>query len=162
MGGQTRWPRRLRPTGKPFRRKSCSHCKWKSFIILSLQMGTSYQTVSLFSSLHLSCPSRCIYHSLSLPASDSTCICCATFPPHFSVSSFYILSVLWLLLVSVFSVAFLSVRNTLMLRHKIFMDKCGPSLRTQTPLAKAELQWSYLLLIYLSKSFWLIDKSFSL
>ncbi len=119
MGGQKRWSQRFRPTGKPFRRKSCSHCEWKSFIILSLQMGISYQTFSLFSSLHLSYPTRCIYHSLSLPSSDSTCICCAT--PHFSVSSFCILSVLLLALISVFSVIFLSIRNTLMLRHRIFM-----------------------------------------
>lgn len=119
IGAQKRWPQRFRPTGKPFRRNSCSHCKWKSFIILSLRMGVSYQTFSLFSSLHLSYPTHCIYHSLSLPPSDSTCICCAT--PHFSVSSFYILSVLLLALINVFSVVFVSLRSTLMLRHRIFM-----------------------------------------
>lgn len=113
------------PQGSHSERKSCSHCKWKPFIILSLQMGVSYQTFSLFSSLHLSFPSHCIYHSLSLPASDSTCICCPTFPAHSSLSSFYILSVLLLVLISVFGVNVLFIRDDLISRHRIFMDKCG-------------------------------------
>lgn len=122
------------PQGSHSDRKSCSHCKWKSFIILSLQMGVSYQTFSFFSSLHLSFPSHCIYHSLSPPASDSTCICCPTSPAHSSLSSFYILSELLGVLISVFGVNVLFIRDDLIRRHRIFMDKCDASPCAQTPL----------------------------
>lgn len=105
MGRQKRWPQRVRPTGKPFKGKSCFHCKWKAFIILSLQMGISYQTFSFFSPSHLSYPSHCIYHSLSLPASDSTCICWDTK---------LFLQSLCIIIISVFSVAFLFITTSIL------------------------------------------------
>lgn len=85
--------------------------------------GSNLSSFFFFSSLHLSYPSHRIYHSLSLPVSDSTCICCAIFLPHFNVSSFCSLCVLLSGLISVYSAVFSSATNNLMARQWKFMIK---------------------------------------
>lgn len=118
-----------RPAGKPFRRPVLPRRQMEVFFwVLWLQTGVSYQTFSFSSSLHLSYPSHCIHQPLTQAASDSTCICCATFLPHFGERSFYSLCLLSIPPpISFSSVDLLHIRNALIHECRLFMKKCGPS-----------------------------------
>lgn len=67
----------VQPHGEALVKEVFSRLKWKSFIILALQLCKSDQTFSIFPSLHLSYRHDCFDHSLS----DSTCNCCTAFLP---------------------------------------------------------------------------------